>query len=234
MAVLPINSVSTNANQYTFTGKKDKNSHKANPLASVPVIVMLAMAPMAEGKQPAQFVPIDSEHLTEVLAQANSIAPNAYAYSQAPQNEAPLGVRYYTRYGKVQEVINAKANGNDVTLVFYSTRKDALTLVNYIHFFDHSYDKNSLKLPPSIQELVYHDLGPGEEFCGVKLYKKIKNKKSGQISHVEYEYKLDDTSAQKIIDLIAGDSKWTNRTNIKFSETTSPNVAPPKVVWVEE
>ena len=63
---------------------------------------------------------------------------------------------------------------------------------------------------------------------------KIKNKKTGQISHVEYEYKLDDTSAQKIIDLIAGDSKWTNRTNIKFSETTSPNVAPPKVVWVEE
>ena len=76
MAVLPINSVSTNANQYTFTGKKDKNSHKANPLASVPVIIMLAMAPMAEGKQPAQFVPIDSEHLTgkSVELLINSIA----------------------------------------------------------------------------------------------------------------------------------------------------------------
>lgn len=234
MAVLPINSVSVNANQYTLTGRKDKNSHKANPLASVPVIIMLAMAPMAEGKQPAQFVPIDSEHLTEVLVQANSVTPKAYAYSQAPQNEAPLGINYYTRYGRVQEVINAKADGNDVTLVFYSLRKDQTPLVNDIHFFDHTYDKNSLKLPPSIQELVYHDLGPGEEFCGVKLYKKIKNKKTGQISHVEYEYKLDDASAQKIIDLIAGDSKWTNRTDIEFSETTSPNVAPPKVVWVEE
>ena len=53
MAVLPINSVSVHTNQYTFTGKNNKNdSHKANPLASVPVIVMLAMAPMAEGKQP--------------------------------------------------------------------------------------------------------------------------------------------------------------------------------------
>ena len=60
MAVLPINSVSTNANQYTFTGKKDKNSHIANPLASVPVIVILAMDPLADGKQQAQFVPIDS------------------------------------------------------------------------------------------------------------------------------------------------------------------------------
>ena len=180
MAVLPINSVSTNANQYTFTGKKDKNSHKANPLASVPVIVMLAMAPMAEGKQPAQFVPIDSEHLTEVLAQANSVAPKAYAYSQAPQNEAPLGINFYTRYGRVQEVINAKADGSNVTLVFYSTRKDQTPLVSDIHFIDHTYDKNSLDLPPSIQELVYHDLGPGEEFCGVKLYKKIKNKKQAK------------------------------------------------------
>ena len=61
MAVLPINRISTNANQYTFTGRNDKkDSHKTNPLASVPVIVMLAMAPMAEGKQPAQFVSIDS------------------------------------------------------------------------------------------------------------------------------------------------------------------------------
>ena len=81
MAVLPINSVSVNANQYTFTVKKDKNSHKANPLASVPVIIMLAMAPMAEGKQPAQFVPIDSEHLAELVAQANATAPKAYELS---------------------------------------------------------------------------------------------------------------------------------------------------------
>ena len=87
MAVLPINSVSTNANQYTFTGKKDKNSHKANPLASVPVIIMLAMSPMAEGKQPAQFVPIDSEHLTELVAQANATAPKAYEYTQTQQDE---------------------------------------------------------------------------------------------------------------------------------------------------
>ena len=234
MAVLLINSVGVNANQYTFTGKKDKNSHKANPLASVPVIVMLAMAPMVEGKQPAQFVPVDSEHLTEVLAQANSVAPEAYAYSQAPQNGAPLGVRYYARYGKVQEIINAKANGNDVNLVFYSHNENAVQSVAAVHFIDHSYDKNSLNLPISIRELVYHNLGPGKEFCGVKLYKEIKNKKTGKISHVKYEYKLDDTSAQKIIDLIAGDSKWTNRTDIEFSETTSPNVAPPKVVWVEE
>ena len=87
MAVLPINSVSVNANQYTFTGKKDKNSHKANPLASVPVIVMLAMAPMAEGKQPAQFVPIDSEHLAELVAQANATAPKAYEYTQTQEDE---------------------------------------------------------------------------------------------------------------------------------------------------
>ena len=88
MAVLPINSVSTNANQYTFTGRNDrKDSHKANPLASVPVIIMLAMAPMAEGKQPAQFVPIDSEHLTELVAQANATAPKAYEYTQTQEDE---------------------------------------------------------------------------------------------------------------------------------------------------
>ena len=187
-------------------------------------LLLLATMAMAEGKQPAQ-----------------ADAPTQTAYTQSQQEDAPLGVRFYTRYGKVMEIIKAKANGNDVYLVFYDDgiftafRSDeGMESVTDVHFIDHSYKKESLDMPPYVQELVYHDLGEGKEFCGIKLYKEIKNKNTGKVSHVKYEYKLDDDSAQKIIDLIAGDSKWTNRTDIEFSETTNPSVALPKVVWVEE
>ncbi len=181
-------------------------------------LLLLATMAMAEGKQPAQ-----------------ADAPTQTAYTQSQQEDAPLGVRYYAGFGKVQEIIKAKANGNDVYLVFFTTRRDVSSLVNEVHFIDHSYDKeSSFNSPPWVQELVYHDLGEGKEFCGIKLYKEVKNKNTGEVSHVKYEYKLDDDSAQKIIDLISGDSQWTDRTDIEFSETTNPRVAPPKVVWVEE
>lgn len=203
------------------------------PLAGLPVIVMLAMAPMAEGKQPAQFIPIDSEHLTEVLAQANSVAPKAYEYAQSPEKTAPLGVPYFALYGKIQEHFSCKANGENATLVFHTPVTDPSKLVNHIHFVEKNYKNDKMEAPPYVADLIYHDLGEGKEFCSIKVIHKIRNNK-GQTLFTEFEYKLDDNSAQKIIDLIAGDSKWTNRTNIKFSETTSPNVAPPKVIWVEE
>lgn len=235
MAVLPINSVSVNANQYTFTGKKDKNSHKANPLASVPVIVMLTMAPMAEGKQPAQFVPIDSEHLTEVLAQANSVAPKAYAYSQTVQHDnskLDLALRNNKdlRDEKIHHIQKGKMGGRNVYFVFTSIDKN--NTFNNVH---------SIKIvgenlkpdddPPVINKLIYHDLGAGKEFCGIKILESFYNKE-GKLVLTSAEHRIDDTSAQLIIDLLAEDTKWGNSTNIKFSETTSSALEEFKVISI--
>ena len=94
-------------------------------------LLLLATMAMAEGKQSAQ-----------------AGAPAQTAYTQSQQEDAPLGVKYYARYGKVQEIIKAKADGGDVYLVFYSHNENATRSVANVHFIDHSYNKESLHLPP--------------------------------------------------------------------------------------
>lgn len=218
MAVLPINSVSVNANQYTFTGKKDKNSHKANPLASVPVIVMLAMAPMAEGKQPAQIMPIDSEHLTEVLAQANSVAPKAYEYTQSPQKEAPLGVEYFKRRPIAHIQTGTNGVGRTAHIVFCplgTSSEDLKNIISAIYYVDDNVVKYSTNNPPIITGLVYHDIGKDKEFCSLKMIKTRYDKNGKMIRHLVHE-RIDDKTAQLLIDFLAGETKWRNSTNIKF------------------
>ncbi len=218
MAVLPINSVSVNANQYTFTGKKDKNSHKANPLASVPVIVMLAMAPMAEGKQPAQFMPIDSEHLTEVLAQANSVAPKAYEYTQSQEKEAPLGVEYFKRIPIAHIQTGTNGVGRTAHIVFSplgTGSEDLKKIISAIYYVDDNVVKYSTNNPPIITGLVYHDIGKDKEFCSLKMIKTRYDKNGKMIRHLVHE-RIDDKTAQLLIDFLAGETKWRNSTNIKF------------------
>ena len=230
MAVLPINSVSVNANQYSFTGKKDKNSHKANPLASVPVIIMLAMAPMAEGKQPAQFVPIDSKQLTELVAQASAVAPKAYEYTQNPQKEAPLGIEYLVSQ-KAQKVLPCLGNKQPANLLFTTSRgDDEENRVTRIYYVENDYDKSQYKNPPYIQSLIYHDLGE-KSFLGIKTIERLRFKKGDHYEQKTFifEVKLDDEAAQYLIDFLAGDTNFKNDTDIKFEETTSPRVLPPKV-----
>ena len=230
MAVLPINSVSVNANQYTFTVKKDKNSHKANPLASVPVFIMLAMAPMAEGKQPAQFVPIDSKQLTELVAQASAVAPKAYEYTQNPQKEAPLGIEYIVSK-KAQKVLPCLGNQQPANLLFTTSRgDDEENRVTRIYYVENDYDKSQYKEPPYIQSLIYHDLGE-KSFLGIKTFERFRVKKGDDYERKIFisEVKLDDEAAQYLIDFLAGDTNFKNSTNIKFEETTSPRVQPPKV-----
>ena len=230
MAVLPINSVSVNANQYSFTGKKDKNSHKANPLASVPVIIMLAMAPMAEGKQPAQFVPIDSKQLTELVAQASAVAPKAYEYTQNPQKEAPLGIEYLVSQ-KAQKVLPCLGNKQPANLLFTTSRgDDEENRVTRIYYVKNSYDKSQYKNPPYIQSLIYHDLGE-KSFLGIKTIEYLDVWKGAdyELKIFIAEVKLDDEAAQYLIDFLAGDTNFKNDTDIKFEETTSPRVLPPKV-----
>ena len=230
MAVLPINSVSVNANQYSFTGKKDKNSHKANPLASVPVIIMLAMAPMAEGKQPAQFVPIDSKQLTELVAQASAVAPKAYEYTHNPQKEAPLGIEYLVS-SKAQKVLPCLGNQQPANLLFTTSRgDDEENRVTRIYYVENDYDKSQYKEPPYIQSLIYHDLGE-KSFLGIKIFEYFRVKKGDDYEPKIFiaEVKLDDEAAQYLIDFLAGDTNFKNSTNIKFEETTNPRLLPPKV-----
>lgn len=222
MAVLPINSVSTNANQYTFTGKKDKNSHKANPLASVPVIVMLAMAPMAEGKQPARFVPIDSEHLAELVAQANATAPKAYEYTQTQEDELVQRVPRL-KSKKIQKIIDCTGNKQKGQLVYTTSKGDTSSTVWSVYYIQNDYNGNNNLRPPSVTKIIYHDIGE-DSFLGILIQEEIMAKKNTAVKCLIREVRLDDKSAQYLIDFVAGDTHFKNYSGIKFEETQKSNL----------
>ena len=234
MAVLPINSVSVETNQYTFTGRKDKkNSHKANPLAGLPVVVMLAMTPLStDGKQPAQFVPIDSAHLTELVAAVNANAPKTYAETQAPQKANLSELKAFEDL-RLQKIVKCIGNDQDANLVFTTlntTAAAANNSVRTIYYVKDNYkepDRYGAK-PPSIDELRYHDLGENS-FVGIRVYEFIYTKTGGK-KLMTYEVRLDDKSVQYLIDFLAGETEFKNNTTIKFTETKSQNLLKPKVI----
>lgn len=73
--------------------------------------------------------------------------------------------------------------------------------------------------------MIYHNIGKDKEFLGVLVYEEIY--KEGQASPVGFltrEYRLDNESAQFLLDLNANSTKWLDKTGIEFKETTSPNI----------
>ena len=182
------------------------------------LLLLFATMAMAEGKQPAQ-----------------ADAPAQTAYTQSQQEDALLQSWlqgwFRGHSGKIQEIIKAKAGGRDAYIVFHhllGTVLESSQSVSEIYLIEQPYEEYDG--PATVRELIYLDLGSGKEFCGVKVIESITNKKTGKYYLVSYEVKLDDASAQKIIDLLAGDSKWYNSTGLKFSETTSPRLLDFEVV----
>ena len=223
MAVLPINSVSTNANQYTFTGRNDrKDSHKANPLASVPVIIMLAMSPMAEGKQPAQFVSIDSEHLIELVAQANATAPKAYEYTQTQQDELVQRVPNL-KSDRIQKIIDCTGNKQKGILLFTTSKGDTSSTVWSVYYIQNDYKGNNHLRPPSVTKIIYHDIGE-DSFLGILIHEEIMANKNTNVKCLIREVRLDDKSAQYLIDFVAGGTNFKNYSGIKFEETQKSNL----------
>lgn len=84
---------------------------------------------------------------------------------------------------------------------------------------------SSFAEPEFIIGLVYHDLGE-KAFLGIKTEKPIYDSKDLYAGAIYREYRLDDKSAQYLIDFCTNDTEWLDGTDIKYSETTSPDLLP--------
>lgn len=241
MAVLPISAVKVDSrnNGLNFTGiRKNKysseinnDSARSNDLAKVPVVLMIAMSPsMMNAKTPVQIMPLDEGNMTEMYEQA-PVETNDATYVARPeefQQSDPLGVTFF-RHRKIKQIKSAIAGGHKANLVMTSYNRNDNS-VSKVYLVRNDY-KNSIETqePPYIKELIYHDLGPAKEFLGVKVIESVYDKNTQKYKGtIGYEVKLDDTSAQYLLDFNAGSTKWKDITGIKFRETTNPNVAPVK------
>ena len=153
---------------------------------------------------------------------------NTSAAIQSSQQDFPLNLPFFSRR-KVQEVVPAIGDGVKAYLVFTKLKKQGEENdVLQIYYIEHSYyDDNEQHDPPDVRGLIYHNLGEGKEFLGIKIYQPI-YRANGTRSGMMSEVKLDDVSAQYLLDFRTDDTKWKNKTGITFEITNSPRVMAPE------
>lgn len=211
---------------------------KMNQTASVIFAVLLAITPaMLNGGNVAKAVTLNPEKLTEVLInipmQELDEMTSTFPGVNEPQQSYPLGVAFF-RDVKVQQIKPAVGNGVKANIVLTRLlRQGGDNDVLEVYYVKESWkDNNFNHTPPEIEELIYHNLGGDKDFLGIKIRELI-YKSGNKTMHADYvmerEVKLDDESAQFLIDLKTNDTKWNDKTKITFSETTNPKVMPPKV-----
>ncbi len=83
-------------------------------------------------------------------------------------------------------------------------------------------------LLPWVQELVYHDLGKGKEFCGV-IVRSAKKLQNGKYKEMTEEIRLPNEVSQNLINFLADDTQMENRTSISYSKTKSAQLRQTKI-----
>lgn len=229
-----------NGHMKTIKDKRTKGSvtsaeHRGSyvVLKSVFVISMLTLSPsMLNSSVKEKNEQKNVLYTTEVCEQPQvshlstkdscEIAPANPQQSPFPQ------IAYFNSRRPIRKIISATGNDIPVKIVLagYNPGKD----VNVVHYITVSYkDSYESHVPPRIYELVYHDLGPDKEFLGAKIKRNLYDPKTGkQDGLMIREVRLDDVSAQYLIDLTTGDTEWVDKTGITFSVTKDSKTMPPK------
>ncbi len=104
-------------------------------------------------------------------------------------------------------------------------------VVKYVYIIlDNEYKapNNNAVIPPRITELIYHKIDDGTEFCGIVINGNFVNKNGERSGSYIKEIKIDDDTANLLMELLLNKSGWNNKTGIKYSMTTSPRLRTPK------
>jgi hypothetical protein len=211
-----------------YSSEINNDSARSNDLAKVPVVLMIAMSPaMMNGKTPIQYMPLDEGNMTEVFEQ-QPIEENDATYvarSEEFQQKYPFDVAWLS-HKKVQQIVPATASGQKTNLVLCSSNFNDNTVRKIYLIKDNEKNPYESHEPQYITELVYHNIGKNKEYLGVTILKDVFDKNTHQYrGTIQYESRLDDESAQFLLDFNAGSTKWKDVTGIKYRETTNPNVA---------
>lgn len=182
------------------------------------------------------------ENSTRFVVQTDYTAPEMCENTQATSNSQPQSTSIshseirnlkLMKLTKILHMHDFKTNNAPATLVFTGSIDCDKPRVMNVYCVDWMYIESQQRAkyesdPALVRRLVYHDLGTGKEFCGIITQFSFFDK-YGEPRTLEREIRLDDTTAQLMIDFMAGDTEWGNNTGIKFYETKSDQLAPVKV-----
>lgn len=166
------------------------------------------------------------------VSEKESLSSTSSSQDTSSQNY-PLGVAFFRNIA-IGEIIPAVGNGVKASIVLGSFKDVPNNEIHEVYYVRHSFKTtNPLHEPPIITGLVYHDLGE-DSFLGIKLTEYIYDDNNADpLRRMDSEVKLDEKSAQFLLDLITNDTKWINKTDINFKETKNPKVPSPEVYQLE-
>lgn len=248
MAILPVSSVEFNSrSSVSFARKNDSEGAPADrgmtaPLGkTVPVIVLMAMNPslLNTAATANNYTSDDmNENSITMVVPANTPDIDEATYVIEPEtvgktqsvNKPPYGW-YCLNARPINEIHHGHNSLGDFDMVFAHDPglcgKDGVSKV-YILSREREIPAPGQFHPPEVFKLMYHNIGKDKEFCGVITKEDLLDEKGNYQGSLETEIKLDDESAQKLIDLITGHSNWKNNTGIRIYETKSAMLKPGK------
>ena len=245
MAILPVSSVDFNArSNVSFARKNDSEGAPADrgmtaPLGkTVPVIVLMAMNPallnsaatmsnlQGEEENPNLITMVEPAQNFEIDDATYVMQPKTVKETQDVK-KAPYGWNLFLQDDIVEVNKGHNALGN-FDMVYTNNRIDESGSISDVYIVQKSRDipAKSAFHPPKVFKLMYHNIGKDKEFCGVITKEDLLDENGQYISGIEKEIRLDDDTAQKLIDLVTNHSKWKNNTFIKICETKSERLFP--------
>lgn len=205
-------------------------------LAKVPVIVLLAMNPATlNSALPTMPETGNLNKITILAPETKSSDATTYVIvpetEEVEQSNPPFG---WALFRDVTEDIKlnvpAKGNGANYHMVFTAPRSSNDKINNIYFIKDGSVGSvDPGDHPAKVQTLIYHNLGDAS-FCSVITLENILGPDRMANGTMMREIMIDDASAQKIIDLVSGDTKWKNNTHIQVNEVFDAKIHKSKTV----
>ncbi len=255
MAIAPINGINVRQNYNStinFAGRKryedcedaQQKPRRASNLATVPVVVLMAMTPgMLNGKQPVTIMPASDMNMTEVFEQANLDDPEALEntyqitqsdYAQNSNMPRALNPRY------IQYKENFRINGKNYTMYFSNPARSLnKNLVTTIHFVPEDFElikgpfDSELNSPPMMMQFRYHKVSDdiNKNFVGAVVKEKICDSNGENIRFKTSEIRLPDEIANRILGLILGDMDLKASKGIidSYVHVSTPNLMATKI-----
>lgn len=239
MKVEAVSNLGFKSNNFSF-GEKQRvhdnvpveSSNSASDLAKVPVIVLLAMNPATLNSKIPTMPETDNPNKITILAPETK-SSYAATYVIAPEVEnlqqisAPYGWPYLGTPGiNIQQVVKGKSPFSSYNLIYTRfSQSDKANDVRDVYLISDGEKKSTNKFvhPPEILKLVYHNLGDDKEYCGAVVKQFYIDKTGDADGSLIREIRMDRISAQSLINLITGHTKWNYKGPIEIEETTNPN-----------
>lgn len=241
MKVETVSSVNFRNNSIPFGGKSKKDENAGitayssgtsnSAIKKVPVIVLLAMNPATLNSKIPTMPETDNPNKITILAPETK-SSDALTYVISPkiegveQSDPPFGWAYLSDGIQIQQVIKGKSPFSSYNMLYtkYTESGNPMDVKNvYIISADEKKSNNPLIHPPKVVKIVYHNIGDEKEYCGAVVEQYYLDNNGNSKGSFTREIRMDKNSAQSLIYLISGHTKWNYKGPIEFEETTKPN-----------